>query len=529
MDRSKALLVSPPLAERTYPGKSTGLDFLASVLVSEGWHVHFMDVDIEGEEHYQELLRATKFDLIGITSMSVQVDAANRLAKSARELAPNAVLLRGGAHDTYAYRESCLTHGHLYDAFVVGEGEETIREIARATAEKRFLEDRSGICGLAFWDGGVQFTGHREPIKVDDYRPWRLAHHRSYDFDVFGFQKTAQVMGARGCVNACFYCSEAVSPNGHKELRRSLDSLRREFAELRREGYEAIYFDDPTFTRDRGWVLRVCRELGERGFRWGCNTRVDLLDEDLVRRMRGAGCVYIFCGLETAVPEILSALNKTPDPGSYLQAAVRSYSAMRRNNLPCSAFLIFGCPRRVRENGRFLYEPERDQDVRASLEFAIRTLQPDYLSMNVLRLLPGVPASFAPQFSCVRPTGADPVHGGHYDSDWYYQMGASDLRSRHPIFRAFEGCGSVNPPQMTPHRCYDILSLAVEIVNQGNTASSGGPTRIVVDRPFGPFLKEEWKGGVLNYLLAPLSDIENGIRGEERGGAHAKSEVLSLR
>jgi hypothetical protein len=161
-----------------------------------------------------------------------------------------------------------------------------------------------------------------------------------------------------------------------------------------------------------------------------------------------------------------------------------------------------------RIEGKVSYAPETDRDVRTSLEFAIHTLDPDFLSMNVLRLLPGVPFSFAPQFACVRPTGERPIHGGHYDASWYEENRVSDLRSNHPILRAFEGCGSVNPPYMHPGRCFDILSLAVDMVNTKNSQKGKRQTKIIVDTRFDRYLHEEWIRGSRYYSLASFEDIE---------------------
>lgn len=484
------------------------LDYLAFVLHADGWEVKIIDVDISGVSVFVNLLRRHAFDLIGMTTMSIQVDECNNLARWARQLSPTSVLIRGGSHDTYSYKYSCETHHDLYDAYIVGEGEETLREIAKVIRCRDFYHRREKIAGLAYWDGEAKFTGRRHPGNVDEHLPLRLFHHPSYDFDVFDYQKTAQVLAARGCENACFYCSEAVSVHGRREFRRSPQNLRAEFLGLKKDRYESVYFDDPTFTRDRDWTLAVCDELKNVGFTWGCNTRVDCLDDDLVDRMSASGCKYLFCGFESAAPEVLRAMNKTSDPSTYLEAAIRSYWSLRRNNIPCSAFLVFGCPRMQHTNGKVSYVPETDQDVKTSLEFAIHTLDPDFLSMNVLRLLPGVPFSFAPQFAGVRPTNELPVHGGHYDASWYQQNGVADLRSKHPILRAFEGCGSVNPPHMHPRRCFDILSLAVEMVNIKNSQNGKRQTKIVVDTRFQRFLHEEWFNGSRYYSLDGFEDIE---------------------
>lgn len=503
-----ALLVAPELPERTYPGKAMGLDSLAASLHRCGCRVTYVDVDVQGRSVFLDLISRLQFDLICFTSMSIQIDEVTSLAWLARELQPSTVLLRGGPHDTHAYRESCRTHMNLYDAYVVGEGEETISEIVEALRRGDFADSRPTIKGLAYWDGEERFSGPRRPSTGAWPIPLRLYHHPSYNFDVFGYRKTAQVLATRGCSNSCLFCSESVGVHGRVEHRRPVSHLAKELLLLKREGYQAVYFDDPTFTRDRQWVLDLAEVLAGVGLTWGCNTRVENLDAELVASMRRSGCSYLFCGVESGSPEVLRGLNKAVDSGIYLESALRAYAALRGSNLPCSAFLIFGGPRMELVDNKWTVAPEADCDVDTSLDFAIRQLDPDYLSMNILRLLPGVPLSFGKKYACIRPTGEEPVHGGYYDSTWYRSNSANDLRARHPILRAFEGCGSVNPPQMTPERCYDILHRAVDTVNLKNSSPGTASTKIVVDPRFGPFLREVKPSPYRRYELATFEEID---------------------
>jgi|TARA_B100001971_G_scaffold30445_1_gene24814 radical SAM superfamily enzyme YgiQ (UPF0313 family) len=49
-------------------------------------------------------------------------------------------------------------------------------------------------------------------------------------------------------------------------------------------------------------VLEICNEIKKRGlnFLWGCETRANLLNEELLREMISAGCLQIDFGVETA-------------------------------------------------------------------------------------------------------------------------------------------------------------------------------------------------------------------------------------
>jgi len=46
------------------------------------------------------------------------------------------------------------------------------------------------------------------------------------------------------------------------------------------------------------------------GVVWGFNTRIDCLDKEILRKFKKAGCVYMFAGVESLVPEVLAGMNK---------------------------------------------------------------------------------------------------------------------------------------------------------------------------------------------------------------------------
>ena len=502
----RMLLVVPPLPERTYPGKAMAIDYLASALLREGVNVRSIDVDLYGVNAFVRELHAFEPQFVGITNMSIQNDAANRLAAIVRRRLPNAIVLKGGVHETFGAETTIALHHQVTDACIVGWGDIPIGEIAQFGTRSKFLDERGRIQGLAYWSGDqFEMNPASSSGDIDDCVPTRLNFNPAYNFEVFGNKKTAQVMTSRGCQDACFYCFESVMSTENHEQHRSIGSLEAEFLILKQEGYEAIYFDDSTFTRQRDRVLEITQLAKKFGFIWGCNTRVDCLDEDLIVTMREAGCVYLFCGVESGVPEILRGLNKTRSPVAYLEQAQRVYGWLRKSRLPCSAFLIFGGARMVHHQNGVHFEPESWDDVLASLEFSVNGLDPDFLSMNVMRFLPGLPMSTARQFECIRPNG-EAIHGGHYDVKWYHANGRDDLRSSHEVFRAFEGRLSVNPPQMTPERCYAILEAAVRMVNRKNARLKGNQTRIVVDRRFERFLRERSRTP-LKYELAPLDRL----------------------
>jgi anaerobic magnesium-protoporphyrin IX monomethyl ester cyclase len=481
----RVALINPPMPERTYPGKAMGLDYLATPLLEDNFTVEIFDLDVLGKISIENILKVFRPQVVGITNLSLQNDLANQLARSVKQFDKSIIVVKGGFHELFGFGTTLEYHHDYVDYVVVGEGEKTFLEFIRSAARGTLLQDREDIPGLAYYDGSIKYTGKRQSMvgpDLDIYTPSRLCHYTTYDYDVFGKRKTAQILTVRGCKDACNFCTE--SRFSRIERSRSLDSIYGELQELSGEGYEAIYFDDSTFTRNQTRTIDICNMMKTYfpQLVWGCNTRVDCLTPDLISLMYQSGCVYMFTGLESAVPDVLVGLNKTQNPKVYLSKAEEVYRTLHENKLTSSVFLIFGAPRKIVSSGKVIYELESFDDIKTSLDFVFNRLKPYYLSMNVLRLLPGVPFSIGEKFRILWP-GEKVIHAGYYDNAWYSHMKMTDLRTKHDVYLAFEARSSIVPPNMTPHYCYRILEYAVQQINKSN-GENGHRCKLVVDKEF---------------------------------------------
>jgi tetratricopeptide (TPR) repeat protein len=88
-----------------------------------------------------------------------------------------------------------------------------------------------------------------------------------------------------------------------------LDALGKAVA---RAPVKMLQIKDDTFTTNRRRVLDLCRGIRERGlsFLWSCDTRVDVLSDELLREMRLAGCERLSLGVESGAQEILAQIDK---------------------------------------------------------------------------------------------------------------------------------------------------------------------------------------------------------------------------
>ena len=77
-------------------------------------------------------------------------------------------------------------------------------------------------------------------------------------------------------------------------------------------GLNHVCFWDDIFTFKRQRIIDLCDAIARRGLDlvWGCQTRVDCVDEDLIQRMARAGCAFIEYGVETPTQELSHSLGK---------------------------------------------------------------------------------------------------------------------------------------------------------------------------------------------------------------------------
>ena len=77
-------------------------------------------------------------------------------------------------------------------------------------------------------------------------------------------------------------------------------------------GYDRVWFADDCFTLNRERLMDVCNELVKRRLNvdWECLSRVDTMDHEVTERMKHAGCVRVFFGIESGSNSVLSLMRK---------------------------------------------------------------------------------------------------------------------------------------------------------------------------------------------------------------------------
>ncbi len=246
----------------------------------------------------EEVIAALDADLFGLSCWTANRRGVAQVARLIKQLHPKAHVVVGGPHAT-PLAHPMLAHHPEIDTISVGESEATFLElVGRLEAG----EPTQGIAGTAYRVGDRIETGPKR-ASIEDLDALASPH------DWFD---THIVMTSRGCPWACTFCGAETSWGRSyrgQSVPYVLDALERA---VTRAPVKMIQIKDDTFTTNKKRVLELCRGIRERGlkFLWSCDTRVDVLGEELLREMRLAGCERLSLGVESGSQRILDAIDK---------------------------------------------------------------------------------------------------------------------------------------------------------------------------------------------------------------------------
>jgi anaerobic magnesium-protoporphyrin IX monomethyl ester cyclase len=275
-----------------------GLFSLGAQAKRAGHDVKVLNLSAFAWSRVDEVLAALDADLYGMSAWTANRRGVALAAKAIRQHHPRAHILVGGPHATPLAREMLAHHPEI-DTVARGESEPAFLELIERLSAGRAT---TGIAGTAWRDGERVVVGP-ERGAIEDLDTLASPHDH---FD------THIVMTSRGCPWACTFCgAETTWGRGFRgnSVPYVLDALEKAVA---RVPVKMIQIKDDTFTTNRKRVLDLCRGIRARGlgFFWSCDTRVDVLSDELLREMRLAGCQRLSLGVESGSPEILEHIDK---------------------------------------------------------------------------------------------------------------------------------------------------------------------------------------------------------------------------
>ena len=373
------MTTAPPSDAPWYLGKKLpplGLAYVAGALEKAGFQVEILDNYMlrKSIEEVKELIGKLNPEIVGITCGSATFRRCVETAQAIRQTLPECKIVVGGWHASYV-PDSILEVPEI-DYVVMGEGEQAMIELATAiskTARNSIENPGETISGVGYRKNGQIVKNPSQFIKDLDQVPFPARHllpMHLYDRTIeFLSVKPADTMSiVRGCPFSCAFCeTKKLWGNTCRTFspKRIVDEIENVVNNYNSKG---IYFINDNFTIKKNVTEGVCEEIIRRrlSVRWACDTRPDLISQELLHKMHAAGCETIWFGVESGAPRILDMLNKRIT----LEQTTQAVRLCREEGIQVACSFIMGVP------------GETVADMEASLKFA-KKLDPDWCRFNI--------------------------------------------------------------------------------------------------------------------------------------------------
>lgn len=285
-----------------------GIAYISAAMKKAGLAVFTLNLDFPEEEAPAALGKAIhshQIDVVCTGGLSLDVHKILDVIKAAREVKPNILTIVGGGIISSDPDTAMSVLGA--DIGVIGEGEQTICELAKALDSGSPIESIPGVIYRAT-DGQLVTTTPRKEILNLDEIPFP-------DFDGFNYERWVAFYGGGGVLlsdRSCpFRCTFCFHPTGEKYRQRSLDNIFEEIShQTSRYKVTNLSLTSELFSTTPQRIYDFCERIRPHGISWSCCLRVSDADPELLRTMRDSGCSLVCFGLESGDDSILKSMRK---------------------------------------------------------------------------------------------------------------------------------------------------------------------------------------------------------------------------
>ncbi|MDT5121662.1 MAG: anaerobic magnesium-protoporphyrin monomethyl ester cyclase [Acidobacteriota bacterium] len=241
-------------------------------------------------------------------------------------------------------------------------------------------EPEAGALRLA---AGEEMSGIVMSPAIDDldtlpFPRWDLVKVRRFGHTSrsrTGLTRAVPMFTSRSCPEHCTYCPHRITASFRARTDESVLDEMEELSKLYKEPHVVIR--DPLFTLDRERCFRIADGIRSRGIKitFECETRMDDLDDHLIREMHAAGLRQISFGVESIDPMTLKRVARRFIPHEHMRNMVALCWEL---GIATTAFYVFG----------FLQDTE--ESIEATIRFACE-LDTTYANFKLLTPYPGTP------------------------------------------------------------------------------------------------------------------------------------------
>lgn len=374
----KVMLVFPRFKYRS-GDLPLGLAYIASHLRAHTRaEVSILDATFHPSMSYvSSRIEKEKPDIVGIYFDTIMYNDGLKIAEIAKKFC--SFVVAGGPHATIL-PDTLIDH---VDVVVIGEGEETVKEIVEKYPERDFSQIK-----------GIWYKKNNEIIRTPPRPP--LENLDALEFparDLFEFEKYikhwhtldsintnirgANILASRGCPYNCSFCQPTLRRIfGEKVRTRSIGNIIDEIKYLKEKyAIDALFFHDDTLTADSKWITQFCEKLRRDDLEilWSCNARINTLNKELMKTMYDLGLRQLHIGVESGSQRVLDEVYQK---GIKIGDIHRVIDDAREIGIRILCFFMIGAP------------TETEKEIKQTIRFAC-SLNATEITATICSPLPG--------------------------------------------------------------------------------------------------------------------------------------------
>jgi len=261
------------------------------------------------------VIEIEKPDLVGMGVLTPNVEFSLMLCERIKLRYPGILITLGGIHASL-FPEKTLQNKNV-DFVSLGEGEMNFydfiysvnHDINLSKVKSLGYKKDSKVHINEFNDKFIDMNEVGElKYEVIDIEKYLQYAKRQSGYRAIGY------VASRGCAFNCSFCLDGNHKSIVRKWRAISPSLLVQYIKNWKEKFdiEGVWFKDSTFSVNKKWIMEFCRLLIENNvqIKWSCNSRVDCIDEDIIKAMSVAGCETIWFGVESGSERIIKLMNK---------------------------------------------------------------------------------------------------------------------------------------------------------------------------------------------------------------------------
>ncbi len=342
----KILFIKPKTEQ---VNKSPPTSFVALAGELRNYDVRILDGQCYGydDKHISRYVKEYNPDIIGFGGMTNEIRFSYDLAEKVRKIS-GAKIVFGGAHATFEPEE--VLSKYFVDFIFRGEAEIPFAEFVNKLEKN---EDCRKVSNLGYKNKGKlifndtkwhDFNALEMPdwdlIKLKDYR--KASINKKFP--------SAPIVTTRGCPFKCTFCAGFVMM-GRRYRMRNLNKIIDELKYLKKtQGIKEFLIFDDNFGLIKKRVMEFCDLLIKEKLDlvWSCanGIRIDTLDEEVILKMKEAGCFMINLPIEFGTQKMLDIIKK----GSNLEKMKKIAPLVEKNGLKATLYFIIGHPEETIED-----------------------------------------------------------------------------------------------------------------------------------------------------------------------------------